>query len=164
MEVACVSLECHSYLQEIKIILGGESGPSPLTVFTVAITAIPLWMSFVWTSFAAPLTKWTLEPSLTRRCLSSLGRVLCLISQPSNHVRVQTFHPEEKELVFDIDATDYKDVIVTAEEYVRFSLSVPLITRSEYITSLTWPLMAVTIETLDNVLRTDFGFRTLRWS
>eukprot|EP01128_Nolandella_sp_AFSM9_P013026 TRINITY_DN9904_c0_g1_i1.p1 TRINITY_DN9904_c0_g1~~TRINITY_DN9904_c0_g1_i1.p1 ORF type:complete len:441 (+),score=70.31 TRINITY_DN9904_c0_g1_i1:91-1323(+) len=64
---------------------------------------------------------------------------------PTNHVRVQNFKPEEKELVFDIDATDYEDVIVLPE-------------KTDYITSTTWPLMAVTVETLYDVLHNDFGF------
>jgi DNA primase catalytic subunit len=47
--------------------------------------------------------------------------------------------------VFDIDATDYADVFVATE-------------KTDFITSLTWPLMAVAIRVLDDILREDFGF------
>jgi DNA primase small subunit len=63
----------------------------------------------------------------------------------SNHSKVGNFIPQEKELVFDIDATDYADVFVNKES-------------TDFITSLTWPLMSMAIEVLDTILRNDFGF------
>ena len=55
--------------------------------------------------------------------------------------------PEEKELVFDIDVTDYADVILEKEE-------------TDAMTSLTWHFCAVAIKVVDSILRNDFGFST----
>lgn len=72
----------------------------------------------------------------------------CSLLQPANHTKVSSFAPKEKELVFDIDATDYSDVFVATE-------------KTTFITTLTWPIMAVAIQVLDDLLRNDFGFGRL---
>eukprot|EP01127_Copromyxa_protea_P021998 TRINITY_DN7717_c0_g1_i1.p1 TRINITY_DN7717_c0_g1~~TRINITY_DN7717_c0_g1_i1.p1 ORF type:complete len:409 (+),score=82.96 TRINITY_DN7717_c0_g1_i1:77-1303(+) len=71
-------------------------------------------------------------------------------TSPANHTKVSNFAPQEKELVFDIDATDYSDVFVSTE-------------KTSFITSLTWPLMSVAIQVLDDLLRNDFGFEHIMW-
>lgn len=47
--------------------------------------------------------------------------------------------------MFDIDVTDYKEVILEKEQ-------------TELMTSLTWYLCATAIQVVDSILRDDFGF------
>eukprot|EP00889_Picochlorum_renovo_P005608 jgi/Picre1/32638/NNA_007984.t1 len=56
-----------------------------------------------------------------------------------------TFAPVERELVFDIDITDYDDVRTCGKD--------------AHICTTCWPLMATAIDVLDDALRNDFGFQ-----
>jgi len=68
-------------------------------------------------------------------------------TSPAHHARVQQFEPLEKEMVFDIDATDYADVLLETEP------------GSSLTSTRTWPWMVVCVQVLDHVLRNDFGFK-----
>eukprot|EP00884_Botryococcus_braunii_P022253 jgi/Botrbrau1/8711/Bobra.0311s0023.2 len=59
------------------------------------------------------------------------------------------FAPVERELVFDIDLTDYDDVRSCGKE--------------GHICTKCWSLMALAIQVLDTALREDFGFQHILW-
>ncbi|XP_034393037.1 DNA primase small subunit [Cyclopterus lumpus] len=71
--------------------------------------------------------------------------------RPNQHntVKSGTFQALEKELVFDIDMTDYDDV--------RSCCS------AADICCRCWTLMTIAIRVLDRALRDDFGFQQLLW-
>ncbi|XP_036886129.1 DNA primase small subunit isoform X2 [Sturnira hondurensis] len=71
--------------------------------------------------------------------------------RPSQHntVKLGAFQAQEKELVFDIDMTDYDDV--------RSCCS------SADICSKCWTLMTMAIHIIDRALKEDFGFKHRLW-
>jgi DNA primase small subunit len=70
-------------------------------------------------------------------------------ASPKDHLTVKNFKPQERELVFDIDLTDYDDIRTTAE--------------GTKITEKCWKFMNVAVKVLDKAIKEDFGFKHTVW-
>ena len=70
-------------------------------------------------------------------------------AKPSDHKKIANFQPQEKELVFDIDMTDYDDVRTCCE--------------GAAICHICWQFMTIAVKILNHALKVDFGFKNLLW-
>ncbi|XP_055869861.1 DNA primase small subunit-like isoform X2 [Biomphalaria glabrata] len=91
------------------------------------------------------------EKELQKKCPHKidLGAVYSHRPKDQKTIKSTAFLAQEKELVFDIDMTDYDDV--------RFCCSGADICRN------CWPLMIMAVKILDRALREDFGFQHILW-
>ncbi|KAL8487802.1 hypothetical protein ACS0TY_024211 [Phlomoides rotata] len=95
-----------------------------------------------------------LENSIKEKCpvKIDIGPVYS-VDPAKRHAYAQSgdnvFTPVERELIFDIDISDYDDV--------RFCCS------GADVCAKCWPLMTVAIKIIDTALRDDFGFNHILW-
>lgn len=94
-----------------------------------------------------------LAEAIVRKCPSKIDIGPVYTWNPQERQKYMTanppFAPRERELVFDIDLTDYDDVRTCGKE--------------GHICNDCWPLMAVAIKVIDRGLRDDFGFENILW-
>ncbi|KAL2480933.1 DNA primase [Abeliophyllum distichum] len=92
-----------------------------------------------------------LEKAIKEKCpfKIDIGAVYSVDPAKKDAYSQNAFTPVERELVFDIDISDYDDV--------RFCCS------GANVCSQCWPLMTVAIKVIDTALRDDFGFNHILW-
>ncbi len=76
-----------------------------------------------------------------------IGAVFSLAPKDHQAVKPAGFVPVERELVFDVDMSDYPRRCCTGAQ----------------ICPRCWPYMTVAVKVMDELLRQDFGFRNLMW-
>ncbi|XP_048132612.1 DNA primase small subunit isoform X2 [Rhodamnia argentea] len=109
----------------------------------------------IYLRFQSYTSAYELESSIKEKCpfKIDIGPVYS-VNPAKRHAYAQTgdnvFTPVERELIFDIDITDYDDV--------RFCCS------GADICLDCWPLMTVAIKVIDTALRDDFGFIHILWA
>ncbi|VEL42697.1 unnamed protein product [Protopolystoma xenopodis] len=93
---------------------------------------------------------------------------------PKQHRTVMpiSFKPIWKELVFDIDLTDYDepiwkelvfDIDLTDYDEVRYCCGTQGVNNERVVCNRCWPLAQAAVACLDRALREDFGFKHLLW-
>ncbi|KAL9241878.1 hypothetical protein vseg_015938 [Gypsophila vaccaria] len=89
------------------------------------------------------------ESAVKQKCPFKIDIGPVFSNDPSKRHAYAQMMPVERELVFDIDITDYDNV--------RFCCS------GADVCSDCWPLMTVAIKVVDTALRDDFGFNHILW-
>lgn len=78
-----------------------------------------------------------------------IGAVFTACPKDHNTVKPELFSPQERELVFDIDMTDYDDIRTCC--------------TGAAICQRCWPYMTMAVKVIDRALRDDFGFKHILW-
>ena len=90
-----------------------------------------------------------LEAEMIKKCPHKIDIGAVYNARPSDHKKLTNFTPQERELVFDIDMTDYDEV--------RYCCS------GAKICSKCWTFMTIAVKIIDAALREDFNFQNLLW-
>lgn len=89
------------------------------------------------------------EEMMIKRCPHKIDMGAVYNARPTEHKKLTNFTPMERELVFDIDLTDYDDVRTCC--------------GGAKICAKCWRYMTVAVKIMDTSLREDFGFKNLLW-
>jgi len=89
------------------------------------------------------------EAEMIKKCPHKIDIGAVYNARPTDHKKLTNFVPQERELVFDIDMTDYDDVRTCCS--------------GAKICSKCWTFMTVAVKIIDGCLREDFNFQNLLW-
>ncbi|XP_023341373.1 DNA primase small subunit [Eurytemora carolleeae] len=89
------------------------------------------------------------EAALKKKCPIKIDIGAVYNARATEHRRMTNFAPMERELVFDVDLTDYDDVRTCCS--------------GASICPKCWRYMTVAVQIIDSGLREDFGFNNILW-
>lgn len=90
-----------------------------------------------------------MENVIKKKCPHKIDIGAVYNCMPKERKRVQSFIPTSKELVFDIDMTDYDEIRTCCS--------------GAEICNKCWKFMTIAVKILDSSLREDFGFKHILW-
>lgn len=79
-----------------------------------------------------------------------IGAVFSAPPKDHNTIQADKFKPEEREMIFDIDMTDYDSIRICP-------------CKGAVICNRCWPFMTMSLKVVDAILREDFNFKHLLW-